>query len=118
MMPYDSYRLYQTERRKSAAEIRRADEQIGQFAAAASALFRSLTRPSRVAWAHLRDSRSCAAQCTAEPARPTGDRDPSAGGETHERSISNGCSPTAHDRATKVFATGSARQAIRERRLL
>jgi len=40
--------------------------------------------------------------------------DPSAGGETRERSIS-GCSPAVHDPATEVVATGSAQQAIRER---
>ena len=41
----------------------------------------------------------------------------SAGGETHERSIHRGCSPAVHDRATELVATGSAHQAIRERRL-
>ena len=46
-----------------------------------------------------------------------GDRDPSAGGETHERSIRSGCSPAVQDRATEVVATGSARQVFRERRL-
>src|SRR4030095_8820551 len=45
----------------------------------------------------------------------SGDCDPSAGGETHERSIRTGCSPAAHDPATEVVATGSARHAIRER---
>ena len=45
MMPYDTYRLYQTERPKTTAEIRRADQQAAQFAAAASSLFRALTRP-------------------------------------------------------------------------
>ena len=45
------------------------------------------------------------------------DRDPSAGGETYVRSVRNGCSPAGHDRATEVVAIGSARQAIRERRL-
>ena len=32
MMPYDTYRLYQIERTKSPAEIRRADEQAAQVA--------------------------------------------------------------------------------------
>jgi hypothetical protein len=68
MMPYDSYRLYQAERPKSAAEIRHADQQAGQLAAAASGLFRSITLPGRVVRSYRRDSRSCAAQCTAEPA--------------------------------------------------
>jgi hypothetical protein len=68
MMPYDSYRLYQTERPKSAAEIRYADRQAGQFAAAATGLFRSIARTRRVVRSYQRDSRSCVAQCTAEPA--------------------------------------------------
>ena len=68
MMPYDNYRLYQTERPKNAAEIRHADAMTGQLAAAASGLFRSITRPGRVARSYRRDSRSCAAQCTAQPA--------------------------------------------------
>ena len=69
MMPYDSYRLYQTERPKSAAEIRHADRQTAQFAAAVSGLFHSVTLPSRVARAYRRGSRGyAAAQCTAEPA--------------------------------------------------
>jgi NTE family protein len=42
----------------------------------------------------------------------SGDRDASAGGETHDRSFRSGCSPAVHDRATEVVATGSARQAI------
>ncbi len=39
MMPYDSYRLYQLKRAKSAAEIRRADEQAGRLAYAVASLF-------------------------------------------------------------------------------
>jgi hypothetical protein len=31
MMPYGSYQLYQAERTKSAAEIRRADKQLGEM---------------------------------------------------------------------------------------
>jgi hypothetical protein len=54
MTPNISYLLYQIERPKSAAEIRRADEQIGQFAAAASGLFRSSARPGRLARAYRR----------------------------------------------------------------
>ena len=68
MMPYDGYRLYQTERPKSAAELRHADDMTGQLAAAASGLFRSTARPGRVARSYRRDSRSYAAQCTAQPA--------------------------------------------------
>lgn len=47
MMPYNSYRLYQIERAKSPAEIRRAEEQAARLASAASSLFRSVTRPVR-----------------------------------------------------------------------
>jgi hypothetical protein len=32
MMPYQAYQLYQIERPKSRAEIRRADEQLGRMA--------------------------------------------------------------------------------------
>ena len=39
MMPYQSYQLYQAERVKTAAEIRRADEQIGQLAQSLSSLW-------------------------------------------------------------------------------
>jgi len=31
MMPYGAYQLYQAERIKSAAEIRRADQQLGEM---------------------------------------------------------------------------------------
>jgi hypothetical protein len=70
MMPYDSYRLYQVERPKSAAEIRHADQQAAQFAAAVSGLFRRITLPGQAARAYRRSAQSCcaAAQCTAEPA--------------------------------------------------
>lgn len=37
----------------------------------------------------------------------SGDRDPSAGGETHERSIHSGCSPEVRDRATELVVTGA-----------
>ena len=47
MMPYDTYRLYQAQRVKSAAEVRRADEQAARLAAAGSWLFRGITRPAR-----------------------------------------------------------------------
>ena len=45
MMPYQSYQIYQAERPKSAAEIRRADEQLGHMAENASRLWRHATRP-------------------------------------------------------------------------
>jgi hypothetical protein len=45
MMPYQSYQLYQAERPKTAAEIRRADEQLGHMAESVSWLWRHATRP-------------------------------------------------------------------------
>ena len=48
-MPYDTYRLYQTERAKSPAEVRRADEQAARFAFARISLFRHIMRPVRAA---------------------------------------------------------------------
>jgi hypothetical protein len=69
MMPFNGYRLYQTERPKSAAEIRHADIQTGQFAAAVSGLFRGIRLPGWVARAYQYGSRGCAAaHHTAEPA--------------------------------------------------
>jgi hypothetical protein len=47
MMPCDIYRLYQIERAKSPAEVRRADEPAARLASAASSLFRGIARPSR-----------------------------------------------------------------------
>jgi hypothetical protein len=49
MMPYDTYRLYQIERAKSPAEVRRADEQAARLASAISSLFRGMTRSARAA---------------------------------------------------------------------
>jgi hypothetical protein len=47
MIPYDTYRLYQVERAKSPAEVRRADEQAARVASGVSSLFRGITRPWR-----------------------------------------------------------------------
>jgi len=47
MMPYDTYRIYQIERAKSPAEVRRADEQAARLASAVTSLVRGLTRPLR-----------------------------------------------------------------------
>jgi len=47
MMTYDTYRLYQIERAKSPAEVRRADEQAARLASIASSLFRGITRTWR-----------------------------------------------------------------------
>jgi hypothetical protein len=48
MMMYDMSRQYQVERRMSAAEQRRADEQLGRMAARTSELWRRATRPFRL----------------------------------------------------------------------
>ena len=45
MMPYQSYQVYQAERTKTAAEIRRADEQLGHMAENISWLWQRATRP-------------------------------------------------------------------------
>jgi len=68
MMPYDGYRLYQAERPKSAAEIRQADRQAGQLAAAVARLFRSITRTRRVTPAQRRDVQPQVSCRAAEPA--------------------------------------------------
>jgi hypothetical protein len=47
MVPYDTYRIYQIERTKSLAEVRRADAQAARVASAISSLFRGITRPVR-----------------------------------------------------------------------
>jgi hypothetical protein len=51
MMPYQAYQVYQAERTKTAAEIRRADEQLGHMAENMSWLWRRATRPvARFRW--------------------------------------------------------------------
>jgi hypothetical protein len=45
MMPYQSYQIYQIERTKTRAEIRRADEQVGHLAEGVSRLWHHATRP-------------------------------------------------------------------------
>jgi len=47
MMLYDSSVQHQAERIKTAAEQRRADEQLGMMAAEVSRLWRRVTRPAR-----------------------------------------------------------------------
>ncbi len=47
-MPYHSYQIYQAERPKTAAEIRRADEQLGHMAETVSWLWCRATRPIAV----------------------------------------------------------------------
>ena len=45
MMPYQSYQVYQAERPKTAAEIRRADEQLGRMGESVSRLWQHAIRP-------------------------------------------------------------------------
>jgi hypothetical protein len=47
VVPYGTYRIYQIERAKGLAEVRRADEQAAWFAAALSSLFGGIMRPVR-----------------------------------------------------------------------
>ena len=47
MMMYDMSRQYHAERTMSAAEWRRADEQLGRMAARVSRFWRRATRPAR-----------------------------------------------------------------------
>jgi hypothetical protein len=48
MMPYQIYQLFQAERTKTAAEIRRADEQLGKLSQAFSSAWHHATRPKAV----------------------------------------------------------------------
>jgi hypothetical protein len=48
MMPYQVYQLFQAERTKTAAEIRRADEQLGELSQALSSAWHHATRPITV----------------------------------------------------------------------
>ena len=45
MMPYQTYQVFQAERPKSVAEIRRADEQLGHMAENVSWLWQHAIRP-------------------------------------------------------------------------
>ena len=47
MGPYDTYRIYQIERAKSPAEVRREDQQAAQLASALSSLFHGITWTAR-----------------------------------------------------------------------
>jgi hypothetical protein len=47
MVPYDTYRIYHIERARSAADVRRADEQAARVASALSSLLRGIGRPVR-----------------------------------------------------------------------
>lgn len=50
MMPYDTYRIYQVDRDKSLAGVRRADGQAARFGSAVSWLFGGIMRPVRAIW--------------------------------------------------------------------
>jgi hypothetical protein len=45
MMPYQSYQVFQAERPKTCAEIRRADDQLGHMAENMSRLWRHTVHP-------------------------------------------------------------------------
>jgi hypothetical protein len=47
MMPYDTYRLHQIERRKSPREIRDAEQREAQLVSAVSRLLRAITQIAR-----------------------------------------------------------------------
>jgi hypothetical protein len=68
MMPYQVYQLYQAERTKTAAEIRRADEQLGELSRAFSSVWKHAARPQTV----LRALAGAIARSRAEhePVRP------------------------------------------------
>jgi hypothetical protein len=73
MMPYQVYQQYQAERTKTTAEIRRADEQLGELSRALSSAWHHATRPQAVlralagAFAGTRLARPAAEH---EPVRP------------------------------------------------
>jgi hypothetical protein len=71
MMPYQAYQLYQIERAKSAAEIRRADKQLGLMAEAVSRLWHRVTQPIAVmrAWFGTRTPQQ-SGKSAAPPHRP------------------------------------------------
>ena len=46
MTPYGSYQLYQIERTKSPAEIRSADQQIGEMSRTMSSAWHHVSRPT------------------------------------------------------------------------
>lgn len=67
MMPYQVYQLYQAERTKTAAEIRRADDQLGELSRALSSAWRHASRPKAVLRARLH------AVAGSRPAQPAGE---------------------------------------------
>jgi|HubBroStandDraft_1064217.scaffolds.fasta_scaffold196587_1 hypothetical protein len=65
MTPYGSYQLYQVERPKSAAEIRRADVQAGLLAATVTDLLHVFARPVRAIRKPRLAAAATSASCTA-----------------------------------------------------
>ena len=57
MMPYQAYLLYQVERSKSPADIRRIDEQLGRAAESRSRLWRRAAKPIGILRAPHREQR-------------------------------------------------------------
>jgi hypothetical protein len=70
MMPYQVYQLYQAERTKTAAEIRRADEQLGELSRALSWARRQAIRPQAAVRALV------GAVAGSRLARPAGEHEP------------------------------------------
>ena len=65
MMPYQSYQDYEARRPKTAAEIRRADEQLGHMAENISWLWQRATRPiALLRGQHRRPARPAALEAT------------------------------------------------------
>jgi hypothetical protein len=70
MMPYGTYQLYQAERTKSAAEMRRADQQLGELSRTLSSAWYLAARPAGALLAlagrpRRRDRAASAAPCEA-----------------------------------------------------
>jgi len=66
MMPYQAHQLYQIERPKSQAEIRRADEQLGRMAQSVTALREQI---AQAATARVRSLRGLRRQPGTAPRR-------------------------------------------------
>ena len=84
MMPYQSYPLYQAERTKTAAEIRRADEQLGRMAQSMSWMWHHATRPLGLLWGPYRRPQSPALLDPAAGRKPRPSAAPRETQETRE----------------------------------
>ncbi len=67
MTPYNSYQLYQIERPKSTAEMRRADAQAGLVAATIGDLLHAVARPVRTTRKLRLVAGPASASCTVIP---------------------------------------------------